>query len=108
MQKNVQIPENKFIEDLGTGFSYVNFDRSSKVITDEMGIKTVIVAQEQYRVPNPATRDRIIDNVIKKNYSEGKSEAALRKGIINVADPDFVAFNTFVEAIKTKCANEGI
>lgn len=108
MQKNVQISENKFIEDLGTGFSYINFDRETKQIETESGTTEVIITAEQYLVKNPTTRDRIIDTVVKENYADGRNEAALRKGILNVNDPDFVSFNNFVEMIKQKCTNEGI
>ena len=108
MQKNVVIPENRFIEDLGTGWSYVNFDREEKQVTDDTGTKTIIVAGEQYRVRNPATKDRIIDMVISENYTDGRNEAALRKGILNASDPDYMAFNAFAEMVKTKCSNEGI
>lgn len=107
MQANVQIPENKFVDDLGNGHSYVNFDREEKQLTDESGTKTVVVAAMQYHVMNPVTRDRIINAVINDNYPDGKSEMALRKGILNNQDPDFVAFNAFAESIKQKCTNEG-
>ena len=108
MQKNVQINADVFIEDLGTGHSYVNFDRQTEQVTDPQSkeTKSVIIAAEQYRVKNPATRDRIIDLVMQYNFPDGKNEAALRKGIISLTDPDFVAFNAFAEALKVKCANE--
>lgn len=107
MQKNVVIPENRFVEDLGTGWSYVNFDRDAKQVTDDTGTKTIIVAGEQYRVRNPATKERIINLVISENYTDGRNEAALRKGILNVNDPDFVDFNAFAESVKKRCADEG-
>jgi len=108
MQKNVQINADVFIEDLGTGHSYVNFDRRVEAVTDEQTGQShnVIVTDEQYRVKNPATRDRIIDTVMQYNFPDGKNEAALRKGIISRTDPDFLAFNAFAEALKVKCANE--
>lgn len=108
MQKNVQISADVFIEDLGTGFSYVNLDRRTEEVTDPQSEETrsVIIAAEQYRVKNPTTRDRIIDTVMQENFVDGKSDAALRKGIISRTDPDFVEFNTFAEALKVKCANE--
>ncbi len=108
MQKNVVIPQNRFIEDLGSGFTYVNLYREEIQIEDELGVKTVIVAGEQYKVRNPATKDRIINIVISENYADGKSEAALRKGIIDKNNPDFVSFNEFAEAIKAICHIEGV
>jgi len=108
MQKNVQLASDVFIEDLGTGFSYVNIDREKKSVETENSIIEVTIAREQYLVKNPATRDRIIDTIVKENYRDGKNEAALRKGILNVNDPDFVDFNTFAESVKQKVSNEGI
>jgi len=104
MQKNVQLAENVFIHDLGTGFSYINFDRSKLVIDGS----EVTIAAEQYRVKNPADYGSIVNAVVKENYPHGSDEAALRKGIVSASDPDFVAFNNFVESIKAKCRNEGI
>ena len=108
MQKNVQINADVFVEDLGTGNSYVNLDRRVEVVTDEQtgSAHNVIIATEQYRVANPATRERIINTVMQENFPDGANEAALRKGIVNRADPDFVAFNTFAETLKVKCDNE--
>ena len=104
MQKNVQLAENVFIHDLGTGFSLVNFDRTTTVEND----KEVTIASEQYRVRNPADYGAIVNAVVKENYKHGADEAALRKGILSATDPDFIAFNNFVESIKSKCRNEGI
>ena len=104
MQKNVIIARNIFIEDLCTGYSLVNFDRTVSVENDN----EVIVAGEQYRVKNPVNYGSIVNAVVKENYSNGADEAALRKGILNADDPDFVAFNDFVELVKLKCKNEGI
>lgn len=110
MQKDVQLSENVFIQDLGTGFSYINFDRRIDDVTDlETGevVGTVPVAGSQYRVPNPASYDRIIDAVVRENFPDGADQAALRKGIVDAENADFVAFNSFVESIKQKCRNEG-
>ncbi|MGV8136495.1 MAG: hypothetical protein AB2L20_14900 [Mangrovibacterium sp.] len=111
MQKDVQLSENAFIQDLWTGFSYVNFDRRIEDVTDpETGevTGTVPVAGSQYRVKNPANYDRIVDSVVKENYPDGADQAALRKGIVDAENVEFVAFNNFVESIKQKCKDEGI
>ena len=52
------------------------------------------------RVENPATRDRIISAIIKEQFTYDFREAALRKGIENNSDPDYVTFNTFAEEVK--------
>ncbi len=108
MQRNVQISENVFIQDLGTGFSYVNFCRSAVAPEDAPEGVVEYYAQEQYKVPNPADYGTIVNSVVKENYPMGADEAALRKGIINSEDADFVEFNAFVEQVKLKCKNEGI
>ena len=104
MQKNVQINEDSFIQDLGSGYSLVNFDRKKETVEE----REVITAGEQYRVKNPATYGNIVNAVVLENYPDGAAEASMRKGIIDNADADFVAFNAFVESIKEKCKNEGI
>jgi len=106
MQNNVQIPENKFIEDLGTGFSYINFDRSTQEITDESGARSAIIAGSQYRVENPVTKNKVIGIVIEDNYPNVND--ILRKGVLNNADPDFVSFNAFVINVQTECDNESV
>jgi len=111
MQKDVQLSENVFIQDLGTGFSYINFDRRIEEVKDpETGevVGTVTVAGSQHRIANPASYDRIVDAVVRENFPDGADQAALRKGIIDSENADFVAFNAFVETIKQKCRNEGI
>ena len=104
MQRNVQISENVFIQDLGSGYSYVNFNRKKEIIENEV----FIIAEQQYRVKNPATYSNIVNSVVKENYPDGADEAALRKGIINSVDVDFLNFNSFVEHIKQMCKDEGI
>lgn len=108
MQKKVIIPVDRFIEDLGTGHSYVNFNRLTKTVTDMEGTRTFCEAGEQYYVAHPITLARIVNTVVKESFQDGESEAAIRKGISNSADPDFVAFNVFVEGVKQKCRDEGI
>ena len=110
MQRNVQISENVFIQDLRTGFSYVNFCRSAVVPDNAPDDEEVVeyYAEEQYKVPNPADYATIVNSVVKENYPMGADEAALRKGIVNPEDADFVSFNAFVEQVKQKCKNEGI
>jgi hypothetical protein len=104
MQEHVQIQENSFIQDLGTGFSYINFDRYIKDVDGE----GVVYATEQYKVQNPATYETIVDQVVQVKFCDGRSQAAIRKGIINAQDVDFIEFNSFVEAIKQKCKDEGV
>lgn len=111
MQENVLISENVFIQDLGTGYSYVNFGRTEKTIPldgESSEERVEYYASRQYRVKNPADYPTIVNAVVKENYQHGADEAALRKGILNPDDEDFVNFNSFVEQVKECCRNEGI
>lgn len=101
MQKNVVIAENVLVQNLGTGRSYINlFIRTEQIESVDNEITEQLVAGQQHVLNNPVTRDRIIDIVVRANYPDGASEAAIRKGVINSQDVDFVAFNNFVESVK--------
>ena len=68
MQRNVIISENSFIQDLGMGYSYVNFGRTIETIEGEQ----VVIAGYQFRIENPVTREAIIDLI--KDYPELQNE----------------------------------
>lgn len=107
MQKNVVIEEKKLVQDLGTGKSYINlFVKEEPVNDDELGVSIQIVAGQQLTLAHPVTRDRVIDLAVRANYPDGASEAAIRKGIVDKNDPDFVAFNEFIESIKRQIDEE--
>ena len=69
-------------------------------ITEEVTEDGIVYNWDEYLIEHPVTRDKVIDAVIKEHYPDGASEAAIRKGVINKDDPDFVAFNNFVESVK--------
>lgn len=107
MQKNVVIEQRKLVQDLGTGKSYINlFVKEEPVNDDELGVSIQIVAGQQLTLDHPVTRDRIINLAVRENYPDGASEAAIRKGIVDKNDPDFVSFNKFVESIKRQVDEE--
>lgn len=107
MQKNVVIEQRKLVQDLGTGKSYINlFVKEEPVYDDELGVSIQIVAGQQLTLDHPVTRDRVIDLAVRANYPDGASEAAIRKGIVNKNDPDFIAFNNFVDNIKAQIDEE--
>ena len=73
MQKDVQLSENLFIQDLGTGFSYINFDRRIEDVTDpetDEVIGTVPVAGKQYRILNPASDANILKQLKEQTIAE--------------------------------------
>lgn len=73
MQKDVQISENSFVQDLGSGYSYINFDRRIEDVTDpETGevTGTVPVAGKQYRILNPASDANILKQLKEQTIAE--------------------------------------
>lgn len=87
------------IQDLGTGHSLVHLNIESDV--------------EQYsalvvRVEHPVTRDRVISSFIRAEFSDDAREAALRKGIADKTDADYLAFNKYSEDVKKWCTEAGI
>lgn len=101
MQKNVVIQDKRLVHDLGTGRAYINLFIKTQEFEDmDGGIIKQIVAGQQLTLAKPFTRARIINLAVQANYPDGASEAAVRKGIADPLNPDFVAFNDFVESIK--------
>jgi len=46
------------------------------------------------------TCNEVINRVINETYPDGEESAIQRKGIINNSDPEFIAYNDFVESTK--------
>ena len=91
------IPET--IQELGTGHSLVHLN----VQEADNQVSALVV-----RVEHPVTRDRVISNFIRAEFSDDSREAALRKGIADNTDPDYLAFNAYSENVKRWCAEAGI
>ena len=91
------IPET--IQDLGTGHSLVHLN----VESDGELYSALVV-----RVEHPVTRDRVIASFIRAEFSDDAREAALRKGIADKTDADYLAFNQYSEDIKKWCTETGI
>lgn len=95
------------MQDLGTGKSYINLFVEEKPVDDEeLGVSIQIIAGQQLTLGHPVTRDRIINLAVRENYPDGASEAAIRKGIVDPHDPDFLSLNEFVESIKRQVDEE--
>ena len=107
MEKQIFIERPVTILDLGTGFSNVHLNIAD-VINDNADDNTSKFSADVIRIENPATSDRIISAIIKEQFSYDFREAALRKGIENNNDPDYVAFNTFAEGVKRMVSDAGI
>ena len=94
MNKEFFETKPEVIQDLGTGYSLVSLE-----ITDvDGGFEANVV-----RVKSPVTRDRVISAIICDRYSSDFREAALRKGVMNSKDEDYIAFNSFAEYAKSIC-----
>lgn len=91
------IPET--IQDLGTGHSLVHLN-----IESDGGQYSALVV----RVEHPITRDRVIAAFIRAEFSDDEREAALRKGIADKTDADYLAFNKYSEDVKKWCTEAGI
>ena len=87
------IPET--IQDLGTGHSLVHLN-----VKEEADNQFSALA---VRVEHPVTRDRVISAFIRAEFTDDARESALRKGIADKTDADYLAFNKYSEDVKKWC-----
>ena len=92
------IPET--IQDLGTGHSLVHLNVQEEA---DNQFSALVV-----RVEHPVTRDKVIAAFIRAEFDDNAREAALRKGIADKTDADYLAFNQYSEDIKKWCTEAGI
>lgn len=92
------IPET--IQDLGTGHSLVHLN-----VKEEADNQFSALA---VRIEHPVTRDRVISAFIRAEFTDDAREAALRKGIADKTDADYLAFNQYSEDVKRWCTEAGI
>ena len=92
------IPET--IQDLGTGNSLVYLNAKQEA---DNQVSALVV-----RVEHPVTRDKVIAAFIRAEFDDDAREAALRKGIADNTDPDYLAFNKYSEDVKRWCTEAGI
>lgn len=70
MQENVEINQNILIQDLGTGFAYVNIGRSIVPVESEGGSGEKIMTQYQLRLALPIIKENIVDSVCVEKRDE--------------------------------------
>ena len=92
------IPET--IQELGTGNSLVHLNVQEEA---DNQVSALVV-----RIEHPVTRDRVIAAFIRAEFSDDAREAALRKGIADKTDADYLAFNQYSEDVKKWCTEAGI
>ncbi len=96
-----------FILDLGTGYSnvHLNIKQVDEPYIDSVGepVQGKFVKKwvaDVQRVKNPVSYDKTVNAAIKDEFPNGEEEAALRKGILNKLDADYVKLNEFAESVK--------
>ena len=92
------IPET--IQDLGTGHSLVHLNAKQEA---DNQVSALVV-----RVEHPITRDKVIAAFIRAEFDDDARESALRKGIADKTDADYLAFNKNSEDVKRWCTEAGI
>ena len=92
------IPET--IQDLGTGHSLVHLNVKQEA---DNQVSALVV-----RVEHPVTRDKVIAAFIRAEFDDNAREAALRKGIADNTNHDYLAFNKYSEDVKKWCTEAGI
>ena len=92
------IPET--VQDLGTGHSLVHLNVQEEA---DNQVSALVV-----RVEHPVTRDKVIAAFIRAEFDDDAREAALRKGIADKTNADYLAFNKYTEYVKRWCTEAGI
>ena len=92
------IPET--IQDLGTGHSLVHLNIQEEANNQ---VSALVV-----RVEHPVTRDKVIAAFIRAEFDDDARESALRKGIADNTNPDYLVFNKHSEDVKRWCNEAGI
>ena len=85
----------EMIEAIGNGNYFFNY--SIKEVENENGI---FYNYEQIEINGYPTYDSIVSTIIKNKFDYDFRECAIRKGVLNSNDEDFISFNTFAENIK--------
>ena len=114
MERNLIFDKKpEFIQDLGSGYSNVHMDIKEIEVSEdyeESGkhLKRTVkkFSANVQRVQNPVTYERTVDSAIREEFPDGEDAAALRKGVLDPNDKDFVRLNGFAEMVKTMFKNE--
>ena len=94
MKSNSNI-KPKIIEAIGNGNYFFNYNIEEIEKEDGISYNYIQVEIEGY-----PTYDSIVSAIIKENFNYDFREAAIRKGILNSSDEDFISFNNFAENTK--------
>ena len=87
--------EPKQIEAIGNGSYFFNYN-----IIEEQKENSTSYSYDQLIINGTPNYESIVSEIIKNKFSNDFREAALRKGIANFNDADFILFNSFAEETK--------
>lgn len=87
------------VEAVGNGSYTVNYNVVEAVIT-ENGIERLSYDYDTVTVWGKPTYESVVSEIIKERYNYDFREAAVRKGIANPNDQDYITFNEFAENTK--------
>ena len=90
----------EIIENIGNGNYFFNYDIEEYIEDAITKYKYHQIELQSY--PN---YDDIVSEIIRNRFSYDFREAAIRKGIINQNDSDFILFNSFAEETKQYIKN---
>lgn len=98
MKSNSNIRPSK-IESVGDGSYRINYNIVEST-TDMEGIESTSYNYDTVIVWGKPAYESVVSEMIKEKYSYDFREAAVRKGIANPLDEDYVDFNNFAEQTK--------
>lgn len=104
----------ELIEILDKNTSIVNMDVTEKIAEDiqsdnqyELNQGPSWIVGVQVKVIGELNRDSLVNQMICDKFDSSQREAALRKGIVNPQDKDYVEFNEYAEKVKTLVSKYG-
>jgi len=91
------------IEQLGMSTFAYNYDvQEVSVQTNENEPERIEYQYKTLVFDHSPTRNEVINRIVCEQYPAGEESALQRKGILNKANPEFIAYNEFVESTKEK------
>lgn len=91
------------IEQLGMSTFAYNYDvQEVSVQTNENEQGRIEYQFKTLVFDHKPTRNEVINRIIAEKYPDGEESAIQRKGILDRQNPEFIAYNEFVEETKAK------
>ena len=89
------------IEQLGMSTFAYNYDvQEVSVQTSENEPERIEYQFKTLVFDHKPTKNEVINRIIAERYPDGEESAIQRKGILDRQNPEFIAYNEFVENIK--------